>query len=44
MGIWWYIEKASRDDSIPCLAEASTIWSIHGRGKISFGHASLRSV
>ena len=44
MGIWWYLEKASRKDSIPCPVEASIIWSIRGRGKLSFGHASLRSM
>ena len=44
MGIWWYPEKASKDDGIPCPAKASKILSICGRGELYFGHASLRSV
>ena len=28
MGIWWYPEKASRKDSIPCPTEASLIYAM----------------
>ena len=44
MGIWWYPEKTSIKESIPCLAVASTIWSISGKGKLSFEHASFKLV
>ena len=37
IGIWWYPEKASRNDSIMCLVETSIIWSIRYRGMLSFG-------
>ena len=42
--IWWYPEKQSRSDINWLFAASSTILSIRGRGKSSFGQALFRSV
>src|SRR3989337_909303 len=44
MKIWWYPEKASRKESRSHPEVESTIWSMHGKGNGSFGHALFRSV
>jgi hypothetical protein len=44
MYIWWYPEKQSRSDMTSHPAALSTILSIRGNGKLSFGQALLRLV
>ena len=41
MGIWWYPEKAFRNDNIPCPVDASTIFSMWGKGKLSVFRAGV---
>ena len=44
ISIWWYLEKALGNESIPCPTIASTNWFTRGNEKLSFGQTPFKFV